>query len=209
MIDANEFFREVTLRLCSHLEIEEGLRACIRYLSRHMPADFIYLERYEEDLIAMRGVARATAGEAERLDLLAPLSADAQAAMAEGMNDLPEVFLVNDPEEEPVTRCLLDILGHPPSSVLSLPLVVEGHFVGALVLLAEGNDRYEEHHARLYATLKEPFFVAMSNTMEHQEVVRLKELLADDYRYLQRELLRISGDEIVGADFGLREVMHM
>jgi len=48
----------------------------------------------------------------------------------------------------------------------------------------------------------------MSNTMQHQEVVRLKELLADDYRYLQRELLRISGDEIVGADFGLREVMH-
>jgi transcriptional regulator with GAF, ATPase, and Fis domain len=44
--------------------------------------------------------------------------------------------------------------------------------------------------------------------MQHQEVVRLKELLADDYRYLQRELLRISGDEIIGADFGLREVMH-
>ena len=111
MIDENEFFREVTLRLCSHLEIEEGLRACIKYLSGHMPADIIYLERYEEDLAAMRGVARATVGEAERLDLLAPLSADAQAAMAEGMNDLPEVFLVNDPEEEPVTRCLLGVLG--------------------------------------------------------------------------------------------------
>lgn len=36
MIDTNEFFREVTLRLCSHLEIEEGLQACIRCLQREM-----------------------------------------------------------------------------------------------------------------------------------------------------------------------------
>jgi transcriptional regulator with GAF, ATPase, and Fis domain len=32
--------------------------------------------------------------------------------------------------------------------------------------------------------------------------------LADDNRFLQRELLRITGDEIIGADFGLREVMY-
>jgi transcriptional regulator with GAF, ATPase, and Fis domain len=36
----------------------------------------------------------------------------------------------------------------------------------------------------------------------------LKERLADDNRYLHTELRRISGDEITGADFGLREVMH-
>jgi transcriptional regulator with GAF, ATPase, and Fis domain len=39
-------------------------------------------------------------------------------------------------------------------------------------------------------------------------VVRLKDRLREDNRDLQRELLRISGDEIVGADFGLREVMR-
>ena len=89
---------------------------------------------------------------------------------------------------------------------MSLPLIIENQIVGALALLAEGDDRFEEHHVQLYATLKEPFFVAMSNTLEHEEVVRLKNLLADDYRYLQRELLRISGDEIVGAEAGLCDV---
>jgi transcriptional regulator with GAF, ATPase, and Fis domain len=39
-------------------------------------------------------------------------------------------------------------------------------------------------------------------------VLRLRDRLADDNRYLNRELLRISGDEIVGADFGLRDVMR-
>jgi len=213
MIDANKFFREVTLRLCSHLEIEEGLRACISYLSRHMPADTLYLERNEFELGAMRIVARADSASCKRMDQLVPYDEQAKAAMAEWATEyqagrMPEVFVINNPQEEPVTRNLLEALGEPSSSAMSLPLIIEDQIVGALALLAEGDDRFEEHHVQLYATLREPFFVAMSNTMQHQEVVRLKELLADDYRYLQRELLRISGDEIVGADFGLREVMH-
>jgi transcriptional regulator with GAF, ATPase, and Fis domain len=57
--------------------------------------------------------------------------------------------------------------------------------------------------------LNEPFAVAVSNTLQHQEILRLKDLLADDNRYLQRELLRLSGDEIVGAEFGLKGVMEL
>jgi transcriptional regulator with GAF, ATPase, and Fis domain len=88
-----------------------------------------------------------------------------------------------------------------------MPLIVEGQVAGALALIARGNDRYNDEHARLYATLKEPFFVAMSNTMRHEEVVVLKDRLADDNRYLHRQMMRMLGDEIIGADFGLREVM--
>jgi transcriptional regulator with GAF, ATPase, and Fis domain len=214
MIDENEFFRNVTLRICGNLAIEEGLRACIVYLSRHMPADVCYLERYETDLGAMRIIARADAEKGERMDVLIPLPPPARAAMAQmGQlyrdGRLPPALVFNRPQEEPVTRCLLQALAEPFSSVMSLPLVVEDRLVGALALLAEGDDRFEQDHARLYATLREPFFVAMSNTLKHEEVVRLKDLLADDNRYLHRELLRLSGDEIVGADFGLREVMRM
>ena len=48
----------------------------------------------------------------------------------------------------------------------------------------------------------------MSNTLKHREVVQLTNLLADDNRYLYRELRHISGDDIVGANFGLKEVME-
>ncbi len=57
--------------------------------------------------------------------------------------------------------------------------------------------------------LKEPFAIALGNILKHQEILRLKELLDDDKRYLQRELLHLSGDEIIGAEFGLREVMML
>ncbi len=39
-------------------------------------------------------------------------------------------------------------------------------------------------------------------------MLKLKDLLADDNRYLHGELRRLSGDEIVGANFGLKDVMH-
>ena len=32
--------------------------------------------------------------------------------------------------------------------------------------------------------------------------------LAEDYRHLQQELPRLTGDQTVGADFGLRDDMH-
>lgn len=59
MVDESEFFRNATLRLCGSLEIEEGLRSCFEYISQHLPADAIYLERSEPELAAMRIVARA------------------------------------------------------------------------------------------------------------------------------------------------------
>jgi len=213
VIDENEFFRNATLRLTSSLQIEDGLHACFEYISEHLPADVLYLERNEHDLGAMRIVARADGDGGVRMDRLVTYTDDARAAMAEmgevwQAGELPPVLIINRPRDEPVTRCLEEALDEPYSSAMSLPLIIEDQVIGALALLAEGDDRFTEEHARLYATLKEPFFVAMSNTMEHAEVVRLTNRLADDNRYLNRELLRHLGDEIVGADFGLRHVMY-
>jgi len=212
MIDENRFFREATLRLTGSLRIEEGLHACFEYLTAHLPADALYLERHEPELGAMRMVARADGDGGERLDRLVGYTDEARTAMSEMADvwrrgELPSVLIINEPREEPVTRCLEEALGEPYSSALSLPLVIGEQVVGTLVALAEGDDRFTEEHARLFATLKEPCFVAMSNTLEHAEVVRLKDRLTDDNRYLNRELLRTLGDTIVGADFGLRHVM--
>jgi transcriptional regulator with GAF, ATPase, and Fis domain len=213
MIGENEFFREATLRLCSHLDIGESLQACFEFLSQHIPADGLYLERFEPEFNAMRLMVRASAEGGERIDVLIPLSQDASEAMAGARkawqaDKLPPVLVINNPREEPVTRCILETIGVPPSSAMSLPLIVENQVAGALALIAEGDDRFNDDHVRLYTTLKEPFFIAMSNFLEHNEVLRLRDRLEDDNRYLNRELLRLSGDEIVGADFGLREVMR-
>jgi transcriptional regulator with GAF, ATPase, and Fis domain len=208
-----EFFWEATMRICGNLEIEEGLRATIEFLSKHMPADRIYLERHEIDHNAMNFVAQASAEKGEKMDALIPFSEQAKAAMQEmwqAWEDglYPEVKVINNPDGEPLTTHLLKSLNEPSSSVMSLPLIVEDQLLGSLVLLAEGYDRFKEDHARLFANLKVPFFVAMSNILKHREIIKLKDLLADDNRYLHGELRRLHGDEIIGANFGLRNVMH-
>jgi transcriptional regulator with GAF, ATPase, and Fis domain len=147
------------------------------------------------------------------MDVLVPFSDESKASMEElaavwAAGELPPVLVINRPEEEPVTMRMLSSLGEPMCSALSLPLIVEGEPRGALALIAEGPDRFNDDHVRLYATLKEPFFIAMSNTLQHEEVLKLRDRLADDNRYLNRELQRLAGDEIVGAEFGLREVMR-
>jgi transcriptional regulator with GAF, ATPase, and Fis domain len=212
MIDENEFFRNVTLLVCGNLHIEEGLSACMSYLSRHMPADKIYLESYEEDIGAMRYIVRADKDKGERLNVLVPLSPEAKARAEANVRQVREnpdpFFMINQSDENPIARDLLKALDHPPSSILGISLAISGQFVGAVLLIASGSDRFNAHHAKLFATLKEPFFVAMSNAMKHREVLKLKDLLADDNRFLQGELRRISGDEIVGANSGLKPIMY-
>jgi transcriptional regulator with GAF, ATPase, and Fis domain len=130
------------------------------------------------------------------------------AAEALRAGNLPSVFVINQPADSAVTRCILNALGIPLSSAMSLPLIVENQVMGSFVVLAEGNDRYTDEHRRLYASLKEPFFVALSNALEHREVLKLQTLLADENQFLKHELHRIQGEEIIGANFGLRDTMH-
>jgi transcriptional regulator with GAF, ATPase, and Fis domain len=208
-----DFFFEVTGRICGNLKIEEGLRDCIQYISQFMPSDRLYLQRYQNDLDSMHLIARADKERYEKMDKLVPFTEEAKKTLSELAQDwrrgkLPPILIINDPTDEPVTKCMLEALNEPISSALSLPLVIENTIIGTLVLLAEGTDRYTEEHAKLFTTLKLPFFVALSNTLKHREVIQLKDLLADDNRYLQRELRRISGDEIVGTNFGLKDTMH-
>jgi transcriptional regulator with GAF, ATPase, and Fis domain len=207
-----DFFWEITMRICGNLEIEKGLCDCITYLSQQMPADVIYLQRYEAELGAMRFIARANAEKGEQLDVMLSLPEMDKSAMSELSQGMAAgkhrpVMIYNDPVDDPISPHILNSLGEPASSVMVLPLSLEGEFAGALALLARGADRFSEDHARLYENLRVPFFVAMSNTLKHREILKLKDLLLDDNRFLHDELHRLSGDEIIGASFGLRDVM--
>jgi transcriptional regulator with GAF, ATPase, and Fis domain len=213
-MDQQAFFMEATRRLSGHLKIEHGLQACITYLAKFMPADALYLEFWERGLSGIRFVARATNEYGEKMDVLAPLQANSLRALENAISRLRDgridpVIVINNPSREPVSRDIQSYLGIPPSSSLNLPLIIGGQSVGTLALIARGDNRYSDEHAALFGLLKEPFYVAMSNARKHQEVVRLKELLADENRHLHRELMHLAGTEIIGQDFGLKDTMDM
>ncbi|NNK95442.1 MAG: sigma 54-interacting transcriptional regulator [Desulfobacterales bacterium] len=200
------------MRICGNLEVEKGLCNCFNYISQHMPADVIYLQRYEVEQGAMRFIAKAGAEKGEQLDLMISVPEMDRSAVSQffqavdaGRHLPAEIY--NNPVDNPLSTHLLHALGEPVSSIMVLPLVLEGEFAGGLALLARGSERFSEADARLYENLRVPFFVAMSNTLKHREILKLKDLLVDDNKFLHDELHRLSGSEIVGASFGLRDVM--
>ena len=76
--------------------------------------------------------------------------------------------------------------------------------------LMKENRLYREHLEELVRERTEEVRNAHDELeLRHQEVIRLKDMLADDNRYLYNELRSASGDEIVGSDFGLKAVMSM
>jgi transcriptional regulator with GAF, ATPase, and Fis domain len=209
MIDDNKFFREATLRICGSLEIEEAMSRFVRYVRSFIPADRMLLLVYESDLQALRTVASATAEAGQKVDVLTPVQGQAREWIERlASSSHEDAVLVDSQEQNPVAREVLRSHGVQGSSFLRMRLVTDDGRLAGVALTAEGADRYGEEHARLLLLLKDPFTIALANTLDHDEVVRLRDRLADDNRYLNRELLRISGDQIIGADFGLREVMH-
>ncbi len=207
-LDEKVFFQQATLKICSSLDIRTGLRRCLEYLSLVMPADWISLSLYDREFGAVRTIAVATSSEDVKIDEgMRTLSKEARDFIEK--SNPPIVRIVNRPDLDPVTKNMQKYRDLPESSVIVLLLTLEGKRAGTLVLAARGKNRYTEEHARLLSLLNEPFTIALSNALSHQELLRVKDMLADENRYLHQEFRRLSGDEIIGSDFGLKRVMDL
>ncbi len=207
-IDKNEFFRQATLRICGSLDIEKTMSHCIRYLQDFMPANTMTMHLFEPNLGIMRTIATASADKGEKTDKYTPLPPEA--LKPEMLKKLAPVRISNDPELDPINRTMVQFFDVPDSSLLLMALESEeAKQLGHLVLCTEGKGRYTEAHLELFSMLREPFTIALSNTLQHKQVIKLKEMLQDDNRYLFEELQRQSGETVIGADLGLKSVMKL
>jgi len=207
-IDEKDFLLQATLRICSSLDIRTAMRRCLEYLGHIMPADWMSLNLYESGLGAVRTVAMAAgSGDWKVTENISPLPQEARDFLERP--DRPDVRIVNRPDLDPVTKNMQKYRDLPESSVIVVLLKIEDRQAGALVLAAQGENRYSDEHARLLSLLREPFAIALSNALTHQELLRLKDMLVEDNLYLHREIRSLSGDEIIGSDFGLKEVMEL
>lgn len=206
VIDENEFFRQATLRICGNLNFEFAMQECLIYLRSFMPADRFHLNLYDKGLGALRTIAVATPTEARRTNIVLPLNDEGKRFLDDP--NLPPVLMWNRLIMDPVARHIVLRTGRLNESVMVMHLAIKGTKLGNLVLLADGMDQYSDSHLRLFSILYEPFAIALSNVLKYDEVNQLREIMADDLRYLQNKLQHFSGN-VIGEDFGLKEVMEM
>lgn len=208
MVDDTPFFREVTRRICGNLDIESAMADCLPYLKKFFPVEIMLLNTYDPDLGAIRNVAQVTGdpGAAKAYDII-PLPPEVREWKATASLDVT-VKIVDDHQTDMIAREVAKHIDINDWSSLVMRLVVSDHHLGVLVLSSRGKGIYTQTHARRLLEVHDPFAIAMSNALKHRELMQLKDMLADDNRYLNRELMQLSGDHIIGQDGGLKWVME-
>ena len=199
------FFHEGTMRICGSLDIDEVLQDCLFFLKKYMPADGIQLCIYEEKFRWVRVIGISSDNVSIKKDAVIPLSENAVRYMEKEKN---KIIKLDHSYENPIANDVSTAMGLNDMSSIVMQLQVKDVGIGIVAVFSEHPDLFNDEHARLLALLHDPFAIAMSNTLRFQEVVRLQGLLKDDNQYLNRELHHISGDEIIGENFGLRNVME-
>ena len=209
-MDKLSFFKEGTSKICGSLDINEALHDCLLFLQSFMPLNCILFGLFEPEIGALRILALAADFPVKySADIPIALSAESQAYMK---SHAGEVLMADSAGSSPHTtlaRELSRALGLPNLTGIGMPLRIKGEQLGGLGVLSKSTQLFTKHHLGLLELLHDPFAIAMSNHLRHREVLRLKDLLADDNRYLQSELHRLSGNEIVGERFGLKDVMRL
>ena len=186
------------------------MKRTLAYLQGVLPADCLSIGIYEPNLNIVRTPVHVTPEGWPKVPEVLSVPEEAMERLLSDWRSEAKFGVVNDfREERPEIQGFIRMRWPENVSLLHTDLELEKRRIGKLVIAAEGRHRYEEAHARLMSRLNEPFSIALANALQHQETLRLKEMLEDDNRYLHKELRHISGDTIIGADFGLKGVMEM
>ena len=208
-VNKNEFFRQATLRICSSLDIEKALLKCLQYIEDFMPVTEMYLNLFEPGMGIVWNLATVNRDGGQPPFPPTPMSKEAIDSIESGYRLERMVKIIDRTDLDPVTRLLLPHTEFSKQSYLVMILEIEGEQLGSLGIAAEGEEQFTETHARLISFLCEPLAIAVSNALRYQEVLKLKEMVDAENRDLNRELRYFSGDEIVGAEYGLNGVMEM
>jgi transcriptional regulator with GAF, ATPase, and Fis domain len=203
----NDFFREFTFRICGSLNIGEALWSCLLYVRSIIPADELILTVYNQDFKALEVVAQADEEGFDTTSQKVHMPPDLRREL-ENVEHYSRVRIINDVRQDPIIGRLGEHYKWPVSSVIVGRLIIQHKFIGSLIVRAKGKDRYTEEDGQLWSLVNEPAGIALANSQQYLDLLKLKDALADDNRYLSSELQKSVGTEIVGAKFGLKDVME-
>jgi transcriptional regulator with GAF, ATPase, and Fis domain len=208
MVQWDEFFRETTLRICGSLQIATAVASVFEYFKLHFPLIGLSLTIRDEDLGAIRRIALATdhqeAYPEEILPVPGALWTQVQ-AMAATLRE-PQIITADHSE---LVRRLSPLFKLQDKSDLIVPLWMDDQLHGALTLRASTAGCFTERHLKLLSGVSRPVTIALTNAIAHDKIKRYRDLLIEDNRFLSKELTSRVGDEIVGSEGGLANVIQM
>lgn len=206
-VNEKEFFREATLRICGSFDVQRFLYESFMYLRDYLPVDGMVLTHYFAEAERHAALAMASSQGSTLLNLTVSIPPDIRTYM---LRPDRETLVVDRAETHPTARpWISNGLLEKDASLIVLRLVKEREIIGGVIFISNESGAFTREHADLVSQLREPFAIALSNSVRYKELLEIKELLAADNRFLNNELRQMAGEEIIGADFGLRGVMEL
>ncbi len=206
-IGIDEFFREATLRICGSLEAEEFLEDSFWYLSGFIPVERMVLSYYDPGKGKQTILAEASVegGRLVKQALIQPENIRSYSSRS-----ALETLVIDRAELHPTAQPWI-AAGQleKDSSLIVMRVFVREDMIGVVIFVAQKGVRFSREHERMVSTIRKPFAIALANCARYQELMELKDLLAEDFRDLQSDLIQSVDQDIIGARSGLKEVMDL
>ncbi|OGR25642.1 MAG: Fis family transcriptional regulator [Desulfobacterales bacterium RIFOXYA12_FULL_46_15] len=207
LVDNNSFFRNAILKISSSLELEKALWECLWYFQDILPVSQLAVFLYDQETGITEGIAHADLKQHKAMSVKIQISPEGRRQI-ETQRSI-RVRIMSNTSKDPVGLAICKVMGCLDLSVIAMDLVIENQFLGAIGFFSFPGETFTKKHTDLISQLNDPFAIAVSNSTRYREIQEYKDLLEDDNRYLHKELRRIGGEEVIGAEFGLKGVMDL
>lgn len=209
-VGKEKFFREMTLDVSSSLDINVALERVLRSMQKYIPLNQLHLS-YTVGLCLDGSdnhcVALASDGVYPEVHCYLHPGSKPQ---WEWIQKQPKAFILSASDRHKGVPIFPGYIKEMEKiSNILVPLRIDDDLIGFLWLWAMGPNKFNSDHVELLETIANPFALALSNANSYGTVLRHRDILIDDNRFLNKELLSHVGDGIIGGNSGLRNVMEM
>ncbi|MGA2031270.1 MAG: sigma-54 dependent transcriptional regulator [Thermoguttaceae bacterium] len=207
-----EPFQQVLLdvwrEVCRHTDINQSTQTIAGLLTRHAPIGQIFVRSIDRQ----RGCLETVAVGIPAPDYLLP---EARTECTEAV--LEELLAwcrrggvthgTGGAADKGLVRFMVP--GDAEAEVLAGPLGRDENPFGVLVVIAGAGHRFDDGHAAMMETLLEPFSTALENDRRLHEMAAMRAAAeAEKHSLLTRLGRKDLGEDVVGADSGLRTVIE-
>ncbi len=205
-LDADQLFEETPLNAMNSLDIGQTLWDLFQYFSRFLPLDRLTIGVIDKRQISVHYMAEANAKGGRIIDEYVQHS---EAVVDEGLATFKDMFRIfNDSDISPYCQAMAGYFGIKETfSNMVLAIDIGGPLYGFFGLMAFGRNRYDSRHLEVLQNVDKLISNQVSHLLHHWEITLSNERLASENKELWKRLGYESGNKVVGAKLGLKEVM--
>ncbi|SMD09756.1 Transcriptional regulator containing GAF, AAA-type ATPase, and DNA-binding Fis domains [Desulfocicer vacuolatum DSM 3385] len=207
MTDYDSFFRQATLKISSTLELDKALWRCLQYLKEVIPVGQMIILLYDQTQGVSEAIAYANLETYQAISIKTKFTRKMRQHI--DAHRSTRVRRILNTSDDMVAQPVCKQLGCLDLSALVMDLVIEDKFHGVVSFISLPKKIFNKKHQQLVSQLNDPFAIAVTNSIHYRESQKYKELLEDDNQYLHKKLRSIGGEEVIGAEFGLKGVMDL